>query len=345
VEALQVRTYRAEDAPRALALLSAAFGDWPGPRVAAHDRPEELFRWKHERNPHGRSHIALAEVDGRLASMRAYMPWPLVAGGERVTAVHTVDIATDPAFRGQGISSRLSRDSIELLRETHAFAFGVPNDLSTAQSVRVGWRPVRKVPIWVRVRRPLRVLHRARSLRSSGTALAVPSVEAVRAADGLVDGDGLVDLLGDARSDGARLATDADPAYLRWRYEPLLGDYRAVAEHSGGRLAGLAIFALRRRGELWEGSICELFDRLGDRRAAARLLRQIAAAAPFDYLAAVPPAGSALAGVLSRLGFVRSPVGGRALGVTRYRDGLVPDPLRRDSWSLSFGDLERLQLC
>ena len=66
-----MREYRAGDAPRALALLQAAFGGWPGDRVAAHARPEELFRWKHERNPHGSSHIALAEVDGRLAAMRA----------------------------------------------------------------------------------------------------------------------------------------------------------------------------------------------------------------------------------------------------------------------------------
>jgi hypothetical protein len=38
-------------------------------------------------------------------------------------------------------------------------------------------------------------------------------------------------------------------------------------------------------------------------------------------------------------------VGGRALGVNVYREGATPDPRRRDSWALSFGDLERLELC
>jgi len=38
-------------------------------------------------------------------------------------------------------------------------------------------------------------------------------------------------------------------------------------------------------------------------------------------------------------------VGGRALGVTIYQDGGEPDPRRLDSWALSFGDLERLELC
>jgi GNAT superfamily N-acetyltransferase len=346
VDGLEVRIYRADDAPRVIALLKAAFGDWPGRRVAAYARPEEFFSWKHERNPHGPSYIVLAEAADRLAAMRAYMQWPLhVNGGESLAAVQGVDIATDPAFRGRGLSSRMLKGAIEHLRETKSFALGLPNEMSTAMGKRAGWQAVGRLPVWVRVRRPLRVLNRARALKSQGRSLAVPSVEAPPAAASLADGDGLLDLLTAARTNGPRFATDADVAYLRWRYEPLLGDYRAVVEHEGGRLTGLAIFTLRQRGDLWEGSVCELFVRPGDTRAGRRLLRQVTAAAPFDYLAAVPPAGSALARTLSRTGFVPSPIGGRRIGITPYRDGLAPDPLRRDSWSLSFGDLERLDLC
>jgi GNAT superfamily N-acetyltransferase len=346
VDGLEVRTYRADDAPRAIALLRAAFGDWPGRRVAAYDRPDAFFSWKHERNPHGRSHIVVAESEGRLAAMRAYMPWPLyLNGGDSLNAVQGVDIATDPAFRGRGLSSQMLKGAIEELRETKSFAFGLPNDMSRSQSLRSGWQLVGTLPVWVKVRRPLRVARRAGALKSQGRSLAVPSVEAPRATDLLVDGDGLLELLADSRAHGPRLATDADVSYLRWRYEPLLGDYRAVSEHEGGRLAGLAIFGMRQRGDLWEGSVCELFVRPGDTRTAKRLLRQVARAAPLDYLAAAPPAGSALTGTLARAGFVRSPVGGRRVGVTPYHEGLAPDPRRRGSWSLSFGDLERLDLC
>src|SRR5689334_265666 len=188
---MDLRAYRPEDAPRVVALLQAAFGDWPGRRVAAHSRPEELWRWKHERNPHGPSYVLLAERDGQLAAMRSYMTWPLRARGRRLAAVHTVDIATDPAFRGEGISSEISRAAIEHLRETHSFALGIPNDMSRSQSKRIGWQAVASVPIWVQVRRPLRVSHRARSLRSPGRSLAVPSVEAPAAADELLDSAGV----------------------------------------------------------------------------------------------------------------------------------------------------------
>jgi hypothetical protein len=201
------------------------------------------------------------------------------------------------------------------------------------------------MPVWVRVRRPLRVARRLGALRSAGRSLAVPSVEAPLAAGVLAAGESVAELLHQPRTSGPHLATLPGVDYLRWRYEPLLGDYRAVAEYSGGALTGLAIFGLRKRGELWEGGVCELLVRPGDRRTAARLLRQIVRAAPIDYLAAVPAAGTGQAGMLRRAGFVPSPAAGRALGVTLYSDAVRPDPLLAASWSLSFGDLERLQLC
>ena len=342
---MEVRTYRSGDAPRVLDLLQASFGTWPGRRVAAHDRPAEFFSWKHERNPHGRSFIVLAEAEGRPIGMRAYMLWPLVAGGERVGAVQAVDLATHPDYRGKGVNSELTKRAIAMLRETKSFALGLPNEMSRSQSRKVGWRPVGKVAVWVRVRRPLRVLRGARLLRSPAQALTPPAIEAPTAADCLTDGRALAELLSDSDDPGARLVTDGSADYMRWRFEPFLADYRAVAEHEGGRLAGVAIFRLRQRGRLWEGAVCELLVRPGDHRTAARLLRQVARAAPLDYLTAVPVAGSTQARSLARAGFARSPIGAGTLGVTPYREEVAPDPFTTDSWALSLGDLERLQLC
>jgi GNAT superfamily N-acetyltransferase len=346
VDGLAVRTYRAEDAPHVITLLRTAFGDWPGRRVAAHAEPDEFFHWKHERNPHGPSYIMLAEVEGRLAGMRAYMQWPLhVSGDERLAAVQGVDIATHPAFRGRGVSSGMLRGAIEHLRETKVFSIGLPNPMSTGMGERMGWQGVGRLTVWVKVRRALRVVHRVGALKRPGRSLAVPSLDAPTAAQVLAEPAGVAGLLSQSRVRGPRFATDSDVDYLRWRYEPMLGDYHAVTEYDGGALVGLAIFGVRQRGELWEGSVCELFVRVGDHRTARRLLRQVAQAGPLDYLAAVPPANSELRRTLARAGFVPSPVGGRSIGITPYRDGLRPDPLRRDSWSLSFGDLERMELC
>jgi GNAT superfamily N-acetyltransferase len=329
---VEVRTYREGDAPRTLELLQAAFGDWPGPRVHASDRPAEFFRWKHETNPHGRSLIVLAEEGGRLVGTRAYMPWPLTAGGVETDAVQGVDLATHPDFRGRGVSTALMSHARALLRETRAFSVGLPNQMSRSQSRRAGWRPVgRRLPVCVRVERPLAVLRGARSMRRP-VAGPPPPVEATPAADVLAQADWAAELLEARREASAgRFATATDLAYLRWRYRPVLADYRAIA-YPG---AGLTVFRLSRRGRLNEGTVCELIA--PDRRTAARLLRDMARAAPFDYLSAARP--------LVRAGLVRSPVGARALGVTPYRDGIEPDPTDSRSWALTMGDLERLELC
>ena len=42
---------------------------------AAGDRAEQLFRWKHQRNPAGVSPMWLAELDGVLIGLRAFLRW------------------------------------------------------------------------------------------------------------------------------------------------------------------------------------------------------------------------------------------------------------------------------
>jgi GNAT superfamily N-acetyltransferase len=324
-----IREYRDGDAPAAIELLRTAFGDWPGPRVLAHDRPAEFFRWKHETNPQGASFIVLAEEDGRLIGMRAYMPWLLTADGAPTGAVQGVDLATHPDARGRGINSQLQRHAMDTLRDSTAFSLGMPNDMSKSQSRKAGWRPMGRLPVWVGLRRPLSVARGARALRAP-SAGAPPAVEAATAESVLAQADWAAELPRAARAKEGRFSTVSDLAYLRWRYQPVLADYRAIAEPG----AGLAIFRLRRRGKLCEATICELLA--ADGGTAARLLREVARAAPFDYLVAAAP--------LARAGLIRSPLGGPQLGVTLYREHVDPDPVRRSSWALSMGDIERLEL-
>jgi GNAT superfamily N-acetyltransferase len=325
---VQIRDYRQGDAPAALELLQSAFGDWPGPRVHARERAAEFFRWKHESNPQGSSYIALAEADGRLLAMRAYMPWSLTANGVPTGAVQGVDLATHPDARGRGISSQLQRHAMANLRGSRAFSLGMPNEMSKSQSRKAGWRPIGRLPVWVRLRRPLGVVRGVRSVHGAGFGEA-PAVDAPPAAGVLAQADWAADLPRVVRPDAGRFSSVADLAYLRWRYQPILADYRVIA-HEG---EGLVIFRLRRRGSLNEATVCELLA--ADRGTAARLLREVASAAPFDYLVAAAPSA----------GLIRSPRGGPLFGITPYRDHVQPDPTRRRTWALTMGDAERLELC
>ncbi|MEA2331692.1 MAG: hypothetical protein QOH58_1830 [Thermoleophilaceae bacterium] len=328
---MQFRTYSEDDAPAAVELLRAAFGDWPGRRVLAGDRPADFFRWKHEANPHGRSLIVVAEEEGQLVGMRAYMPWSLTAGGAETEAVQAVDLATHPDFRGRGVSTGLLKHARVVLRETKAFALGLPNEMSRSQSGKAGWRVVGRMGVWVRIQRPLSVARGIRSMRGPAQEEAL-AVDAPPAHAVLAEAGWAAELLGsDSGENDGRFATATDLACLRWRYQPVLADYRAIAIPE----TGLAVFRLSRRGRLNEGTVCELIAR--DRPTKTLLLRAVAEAARFDYLAAAEPLPGAR--------MLRSPIGGRLLGVAPYRDGVEPDPAARGSWALSLGDLERLELC
>ncbi len=157
----------------------------------------------------------------------------------------------------------------------------------------------------------------------------------------LADADAVSSLLDEAGELDGRLATPRDPAYLRWRYTGLPQlDYRALRESEGGRLRGLALFRVRRRGRLREAALAELIVAPDGGATARRLLRRLGRAAAVDHFTCCPPPGGTADRAARRRGFLRVPRG-PTLAVRPLAD-LSPDPTERRSWALSLGDLEVL---
>jgi hypothetical protein len=327
-----IRPFVSADEASVLELLGAALGGGPAGR-----RPPEFFRWKHLENPFGPSFMLVAEADGRLIGLRAFMRWRFQAGQQTIQAVRAVDTATHPAYQGMGVFSRLTREALEALAGQADLVFNTPNAASRAGYLKLGWRDVGRVPVAVRPQRPLRLL---RARRGIADLPARPPVMAEPAALVLERGEEVAGLLAESRTGDARLRTPRDLPYLRWRYgsAPLL-DYAAVVEEEAGHLRGLAIFRVRPRGTLWESTVSEVLVPSGDRRMARQLLRQVAAAAAVDHLTLHAPGGTRAAANATRAGCLPAP-GGIAFVVNPLRAGILPDPIDVRSWALSLGDLE-----
>jgi GNAT superfamily N-acetyltransferase len=326
-----VRPFVDEDLPRVLGLLGVSLGGGPVGR-----RSPELFTWKHLDNPFGRSLLLVAEHQDRLIGLRAFMRWRFRAGQRTLAAVRAVDTATHPDFQGMGVFSRLTRTALQALDGQVDLVFNTPNGKSGPGYLKLGWQEVGKVPVAVRVRRPLRLLLSGRA--RPGGAGPAPPVTAAPAAEALADEAAVAVLL--AREPGpGGLATPRTPEYLRWRYgaAPLLG-YRAVIEERGGELAGMALFRIRPRGRLWESTVTEVLAG-GDPVTARRLLHRVARSAAVDHLTLHAPAGTPPARAARRAGFLPSPAGILLVANPRTA-GLSPDPTRLDAWALSLGDLE-----
>src|SRR5437588_8597230 len=142
----EVRPYQDQDETQVLALLAASLGGGPAGR-----RPAEFFRWKHFRNPFGRSLMLVAEADGHIVGLRAFMRWTFVAGDSVVRAARAVDTATHPAHQGRGIFSHLTLRAIDVLRaDGTQLIFNTPNEKSLPGYLKMGWSAVGVVPVRLR---------------------------------------------------------------------------------------------------------------------------------------------------------------------------------------------------
>ena len=329
---LTTRPFQDEDQQEVLDLLTASLGTGP-----AGKRTPELFRWKHLENPFGRSILVVAVADDRIIGLRAFMRWRFVAGDQTIEAMRAVDTATHPDYQGRGVFSELTRTALEEARARADLVFNTPNEKSLPGYLKMGWVPVGRVPIAVRVRRPIAFL---RTFRGRGSASPKVRVGGVAASQVLLEGDVVSDLLLRIEHPGPRLATPWTLEYLRWRYgsAPVLG-YRAIALRGPRGLDGLAFFRVRPRGGSWETTVSDVLVPSGSVSGGARLLRLVAMASRTDHLTCSFPRGSAAGRASRRAGYLRAP-GGMTLVTNPLRAGITPDPTALRSWALSLGDLE-----
>lgn len=334
-ETYTFRRVEASDEQAVLEMLRVSLGDAP-----VEGYPPDFFRWKHHENPFGSSFMLLAESEGAIAGLRAFLRWRFVVDGRSVRGVRAVDTATHPAHQGRGVFSRLTRAALDALRDEADMVFNTPNEKSLPGYLKLGWTTVGTVPVSIRVRRPVRFI---RGYRASRGPLALPAaVDAGSVHEALADEGRVDELLAAVNADPASasgLRTDRSSAYLRWRYGDIPGvEYHALRHEEGGVLRGLAIFRVRARRGLVETTLVEVLVPPGDRRTAAALLRGVRRAAPSDHLMGHFWPGSTTASVSARAGFVRTR--GGPVFVVNPLASVHPDPTSMGSWRLSVGDLE-----
>lgn len=330
----EIRPYTDADEAAVLDLLQLSLGGGP-----VGERTAEFFRWKHHRNPFGRSPAFVADAEGTLVGFRIFMRWRWRAGHRQWEAVRAVDTATHPDHQGQGIFKRLTLGAVDGIRGEIDLIFNTPNDKSRPGYLKMGWTQVGTVPVLVRPRRPVRFARGVRQVRAGSTTAPVlcdlpPAADAFAAPAAI---EALLERIADG--DG-RLTTDRSLDYLRWRYSEVPGlDYRHVAVHRGGELVGLAFGRPRRRGPLAELTLSELLVARGDRAALRAVLRQASRESGCDHLATVAGLDPALRSTFTRAGYVALPGQGIVL-TSNPLATVAPDPTELSSWAFSLGDLE-----
>jgi len=318
-EDLVVRAAEPADEVAAVRMLRASLGKFDDPHY------EAFLRWKHGANPFGASPAWVALHDGKVVGYRTFLRWEFLDAEDRVArAVRAVDTATDPAYQGMGIFRTLTLRAVaEMTLTGERIVFNTPNDRSRPGYLKMGWSPVRRLPVGVLPSGPRSMVAMVSS-RVPAALWSEPTAAGLDAGEALADPATAASLLQHAPSAGFR--THRTPEYLAWRtsFPPLR--YRLLLASDTDPAEGGLVFRLRRRGDAVEAAVVEQL--VPDRRTGARLVAGMLRATGADYAIGLRTGPSA--------GLLPLPGQGPLL-TTRPLAGSPPSP--RD-WVLSLGDVE-----
>ena len=314
-ETLTIRPFQDSDLDEVLDLLRSSLGE-----TSLLQRTPELFAWKHIDNPFGRSIILVAEAEGTIAGLRAFMRWELsTPGGEILRCVRAVDTATHPAFQRRGIFSRLTEAAVEAARDDGVdLVFNTPNEKSGAGYLKMGWQEVG--PIGVMVRPGIGMLRR--------------QVGGIPETQDLVPGSEPLEEFPPVTLRPPRgLRTPRTAEYLRWRFTAHPTARYALVTSAGG-LAVVRPNLRRGRREL------VLSELIGPGSGAAA--RETTRRSQADYVVGWFSKGGPERSAAIAAGLIPVPRITALTLVARPLRALSVDVTAPDTWDLAMGDLELL---
>lgn len=137
-----IRKATESDLPEIIALLKVSLGE------ALLPKSETLWKWKHQFNPFGASPCLLAEEEGQLIGVRAFLRWDFQENGKIYKSYRAVDTATHPDYQGRGIFKKLTMDLISQIQSEGAdLIYNTPNSNSTPGYLKMGWKKWGKLPL------------------------------------------------------------------------------------------------------------------------------------------------------------------------------------------------------
>lgn len=306
-------------------------------------RTEAFWRWKHEHNPFGPSPAMVAETDGRIVSLRIFLRWRWRYGEHAYPAVRPVDTATHPDWRRRGLFERLTRQLLHVMKaEGVAFVFNTPNATSGRGYEKLGWRIVGRPTIWVRPVRPVRLLAEL-ARREERRGLAEAPQRSESASTAILTAPELAGFVRSTCRSASHLTTDADAAYLAWRYRDCPGLAYGATGAFDRTSGALVIFRRASRQGLRELRLCDLFvvDDRASRSKARQVVRDLVRDHDVDLVTARAVPGTAQVGVLLRSGFIPVRRIGSPLAIRPLAEGAHLPPIDRlSAWGASIGDLE-----
>lgn len=316
---MNIRPSIQSDIPNIIKLLKSSLGESLMPKSEAY------WQWKHVENPFGASPVWVAEEDGELIGVRAFMKWSWTSQTKTYEAIRAVDTATDPAHQGKGIFKKLTLGLLEQCKQEGIdLVFNTPNNQSKPGYLKMGWQEVGKLPIQLSLKKPLKIIKSKLSSATTETSfLEIPQAPQFSL------NEALAHYQFDFKHLHETITTAYSLAYLKWRYAeiPIIPYYAHYNEEA------CCIFRLKAGDLGTELRVCEAF---GEYKAVNKLLKSISKSGiDYDYMSIDGFSQSKLPGLLK---FIK-PMGPDVTIRTLVNNQLEAFN-KFNNWHPSLGDLE-----
>jgi len=143
-----MRKYKDEDKHQILDLLNRNFS---GQQHINIKRDIGWWNWKYESNIFGKPIIYVAEYKQKIIGVRPLWPWKLTIRGNEYNCFQPLDSVIDTNYRGQGLFSLMTVETILKNRGNIDLLFNFPNEQSLGAYLRLGWTFVGKLQWYIKI--------------------------------------------------------------------------------------------------------------------------------------------------------------------------------------------------
>ena len=137
-----IREPKVDETDKIIQLLQSSLGD------SLLKKSTKIWNFKHIENPFGVSPVLVAEDDGSLIGVRAFMQWRWQLQDKIWVSYRAVDTATHPKHQGKGVFKTLTLSALDAVQKlSEGFVFNTPNDKSRPGYLKMGWQQVGKIKV------------------------------------------------------------------------------------------------------------------------------------------------------------------------------------------------------
>ncbi|WP_296623695.1 GNAT family N-acetyltransferase [Marivirga sp.] len=262
---MNIRPAKKSDVTNIVQLLKSSLGESLMPKSEAY------WQWKHINNPFGASPVWVAEEEGKLIGVRAFMQWNWEKEGQIFKAIRAVDTATDPAHQGKGIFKKLTLGLLEQCEKDGVhLVFNTPNNQSKPGYLKMGWEEAGKLPIQISIKKPIKIAIAKLKGKNETSFLELPN-------GAEYDLQKALNQFQFNFKESTVWGTAYSLNYLKWRYEevPIIPYYAHFNDNA------CVIFRLKAGGLGVELRICDVF---GQKQDIEQLLDEVYYQNDFDYM-------------------------------------------------------------